>query len=140
MYTNIKILWNKFRHWLQVGQAKILHTQEMLTCQKNFIFSFNFTDFGCQTCESLNVNATLHSTCNSSNHGSLHWSNLDPTVSLTAVTLPVQRYMKANKELFTQTGQTVFTIFCFQKMFKTTKLVPKCFMLPIEHCCNVLCS
>ena len=34
-----------------------------------------------------------------------------------------------NTELFTQTGQTVFTIFCFQKMFKITKLlVPKCFI------------
>ena len=36
-------------------------------------------------------------------------------------------------ELYTRTGQTVFTIFCFQKMFKITKLVPQCFMLPIEH-------
>ena len=37
-------------------------------------------------------------------------------------------------ELFRQTG-TVFTIFCFlwQKVFKITKLVPQCFMLPIEH-------
>ena len=31
------------------------------------------------------------------------------------------------------TGQTVFTIFCFQKMFKITKLVPKCFILSVEH-------
>ena len=37
------------------------------------------------------------------------------------------------RELYTRTGQTVFTIFCFQKMFKMTKLVPQCFMLPIEH-------
>ena len=32
-----------------------------------------------------------------------------------------------------RTGQTVFTIFCFQKMFKITKLVPKCFILSVEH-------
>ena len=37
------------------------------------------------------------------------------------------------RELYTRTGQTVFTIFCFQKMFKMTKLVPQCFILPIEH-------
>ena len=60
-------------------------------------------------------------------------SRVDPTVSLTVITLPVQRYMKANTELFTQTSQTVFTIFCFQKMFKITKLVPQCLMLPIER-------
>ena len=45
--------------------------------------------------------------------------------------------MKANVELFTRTGQTVFTIFCFQKMFKITKfnLVPKCFItgMSVEH-------
>ena len=29
-------------------------------------------------------------------------------------------------------GQTVFS---FQKMFKITKLVPQCLMLPIEHYC-----
>ena len=33
----------------------------------------------------------------------------------------------------TRTGQTVFTIFCFQKMFKITKLIPKCFILFVEH-------
>ena len=32
-----------------------------------------------------------------------------------------------------RTGENVFTIFCFQKMFRITKLVPQCLMLPIEH-------
>ena len=36
---------------------------------------------------------------------------------------------QTNRELYTRTGQTVFTIFCFQKMFKITKLVPKCFIM-----------
>ena len=36
-------------------------------------------------------------------------------------------------ELFTRTGQTVFTIFCFRKMFKITKLVPKCFIMSVDR-------
>ena len=40
---------------------------------------------------------------------------------------------QTNRDLCTRTGQTVFTIFCFHKMFKITKVVPQCFMLPIEH-------
>ena len=35
---------------------------------------------------------------------------------------------QTNRELNTRTGQTVCTIFCFQKMFKITKLAPKCFI------------
>ena len=36
-------------------------------------------------------------------------------------------------ELFTRTGQTVFTIFCFRKIFKITKLVPKCFIMSVDR-------
>ena len=39
---------------------------------------------------------------------------------------------QTNRELYTWTCKTVFTIFCFQKMFKITKLVPQCFMLSIH--------
>ena len=40
---------------------------------------------------------------------------------------------QTNRELYTRTGQTVFTIFCFQKMFKITKLVPQCYIMSVEH-------
>ena len=40
---------------------------------------------------------------------------------------------QTNRELYIRTGQSVFTIFCFQKMFKLTKLVPKCFIMSVEH-------
>ena len=55
------------------------------------------------------------------------------------VTSLILGYMKANTELLTRTGQTVFTIFCFQKVFKITKLVPQCFMLPIEYLLVMFC-
>ena len=42
------------------------------------------------------------------------------------VTSLILGYMEANI-LFTRTGQTVFTIFCFQKMLKITILVPQRF-------------
>ena len=43
------------------------------------------------------------------------------------------RYTTGNSRLLTRTGENVFSIFCFQKLFRITKLVPQCFMLPIEH-------
>ena len=42
-------------------------------------------------------------------------------------------YMTNQWRANTRTGQTVFTIFCFQKMFKITKFVPKCFIMSVEH-------
>ena len=40
---------------------------------------------------------------------------------------------QTNRELYTWTGQTVFTIFCFQKMFKIIKLVP-------QNLCDTSCA
>ena len=37
-HTDIKILCNKFRNWLQIGQAMILHTLEMLFMSKDWCF------------------------------------------------------------------------------------------------------
>ena len=34
VHPDIKILCNKFRHWLQIGQAMILYTLEMLFMSK----------------------------------------------------------------------------------------------------------
>ena len=36
--TDIEVLWNKFKHWLQVVQAMILDTLEMLYKSKEFNF------------------------------------------------------------------------------------------------------
>ena len=69
-HTDIKILSNKFRHWLQIGQAMILYTLEMLFMSKELnVFSFNLKNFWCLTCGSLNINVTPHNSCN---HGFLH--------------------------------------------------------------------
>ena len=71
----------------------------------------------CETCDTrlgiyyLYLCWILHNTpktgakCNSNSNPVSYWVTWKPT------------------ELFTRTGQTVFTIFCFQKMFKITKLV-----------------
>ena len=45
-------------HWLQIGQAIILHILKMVYMPEEFIFSFNLWNIWCQTCESLNVNVT----------------------------------------------------------------------------------
>ena len=39
-HTDIKSLCNKFRHWLQIGQAMILYTLEMLYMSKESCFYF----------------------------------------------------------------------------------------------------
>ena len=51
-------------------------------------------------------------------------------------------YMKANTELFTQTGQTVFTtcIFCFRKIFKMTNWHHNVLCCLQNITGNVLCS
>ena len=70
--TNIKNLWNKFEHWLQVDQAMILHTQEMLYMSKEFyfvLFLIILKIFDVKLAFFLNVNVTPHNSCN---HGSQH--------------------------------------------------------------------
>ena len=71
------------------------------------------------------------------------WLNLEvlsPSAVASSNSSPVSYWAtwQTNRELYTRTCQTVFTIFCFQKMFKITKLVPQCFMLPI-HLLVVFC-
>ena len=55
------ILWNKFRHLLPIDQAMThskYYTQmySFFTCQKNFIFSFNFEVFDAEISENINNN------------------------------------------------------------------------------------
>ena len=44
-HVDIKILRDKFKHWLQIGQAIIVHTLKMVYTNvhvKRIFFSFNF--------------------------------------------------------------------------------------------------
>ena len=62
-----------------------------------------------------------------------HGCHVVPIVTHSHTGLHESPGMKANTEFFTRTGQTVFTIFCFLKVFKMTKLVPKCLIMSVEH-------
>ena len=59
-HTDIKILCNKLRHWLQIGQVMVPHSRDVLHVKRIMFFLSIRKKFWRQTCESLNVNVTPH--------------------------------------------------------------------------------
>ena len=86
--TYLTIFISPWRMWiLRFGSSKLLFGNfywavyntylRAYICQKNLVFSFNFWNISCRTCENLNVNVTKCCTCNS---GSLAWVTIIGTI------------------------------------------------------------